>query len=468
MTKNIFPQFFNSEPEAGPEVGEYNRTGRNYIAFYRAVNEYLIKYPEIERRAHEDIKRLCKKNPSRERTPEFTTQNLFRAIIVMVLEGPLSFVGVEQAITFNWVLQDFCRLDRKPTISAQLICQASIALSPETWQNINHAFAIRMIDEGRITTDEVRFDGTVVESNIHWPTDSSLCYDCCRTIGRIVENARKAGLSRVLAGFRFHVPKIKALNFQINKYASAKSADRIKQCRRDYETIIERTENYIANAEKIVQLLKKNGSLKAMAFEAELSHYLPYMKKIADVARRRFRGEKVENEEKIFSLFEPHTELIQKGKKNKPIEFGHLIVVAQTREKFITDCVLTEVSPPESTMAPTILERHKEMYGSAPRGLAADKGFYPGKDKLEYLCDEYEGEVEYFGIPSRSNDFGDEEMRLYQRFRAGVEGTISFLKRCFGLTRVRFKGFNGFCRAVGLSVFCHNLTVMARQDLALE
>jgi len=192
------------------------------------------------------------------------------------------------------------------------------------------------------------------------------------------------------------------------------------------------------------------------------------MKKIVDVARRRFRGEKVENEEKIFSLFEPHTELIKKGKKNKPIEFGHLVVVSQTPEKFITDCIVSEVSPPESTMVPTVIKNHEEIFGAKPLGLAADKGFHPGAEEMEDLRDEYEGEVEFLGIPSRPNDFGGEEMRLYQRFRAGIEGTISFLKRCFGLARVRFKGFKGFCREVALSVFCHNLTVMARQDLSPE
>jgi IS5 family transposase len=466
-SKNIFPEFFSNEPQAESKNEKHTKNLQQYRELYKTFDDYLTKYPEMEELAHADLRTLCKQNPSRERTPDFTTQNLFRAVLVVKLET-LSFVRAEVAIGVNSVLQNFCRLDKKDTISAQLIDQASLALSPETWQNINRVFAHRMVQEAKINPERIRTDGTVVESNIHWPTDSSLCYDCCRTIGRIVENARKAGLSRILAGFRFHVPKIKALNFSINKNASAKSKDRQQQCRRDYDTIIERTENYIANAEKIAQLLKKNGSLKAMAFEAELSHYLPYMKKIADVARRRFRGEKVENEEKIFSLFEPHTELIKKGKKNKPIEFGHLIVVSQTPEKFITDCIVTEVSPPESTMVPTVIKNHEEIFGAKPLGLAADKGFHPGKEEMEDLRDEYEGEVEFLGIPSRSNDFGDEEMRLYQRFRAGIEGTISFLKRCFGLTRVRFKGFKGFCREVALSVFCHNLTVMARQDLSPE
>ena len=119
-------------------------------------------------------------------------------------------------------------------------------------------------------------------------------------------------------------------------------------------------------------------------------------------------------------------------------------------------------------MLPEVVERHEDQFGRKPKGIAMDKGCHPGRDEMDALHDEYEDEIEFIGIPSRSNDFANEEMSVYQRFRAGIEGSISFLKRCFGLTRVYYKGFKGFCRAVGLSVFCHNLLVMARQDLSSD
>jgi len=341
-------------------------------------------------------------------------------------------------------------------------------LSPETLQSINGFFANRMVQEGKINPDYVRSDGTVVGTDIRWPADSRLCYDCCRTVGRIVDNARKAGLSRILKDFRFHVGKIKKLDFRINRNAPAKSSDRKRQYKNDYETIVSRTEDYVRKAGEIIRILNTQGSLVAAAFGAELSGYLPWMKKIVDVARRRLNGEKVPNDEKVFSLFEPHTELIRKGKKDKPVEFGHLIFLTQTREKFITDCIVREISPPESTMLPEVVERHEEHFGRKPKGIAMDKGCHPGREVMEDLRDEYEDEVEFIGIPARSNDFGDEEMGRYQRFRAGIEGSISFLKRCFGLVRIRFKGFKGFCRGVGLSVFCHHLLTMARKDLSPE
>jgi len=465
-TNNLFEELFSLDAEES----NLTQNVQYYRRIFKTVEGYLEKFPEIERFAHEDLKNINLSEASettRERTPDFTTQNLFRAVLVMKLEG-FTFRDAEVAIAEMKTLSRFCRLDKKETISFQLINQAHHALSPETWQAINGLFATRMISEGKVTTDYIRSDGTVVETNIHWPTDSSLCYDCYRTIDRIVDKARKSGCGKGLEIFRFHVSKIKKLDFRISQNCDAKSKDRKRRYKNDYDTIITRTEDIVRKASEIIRILNAEGSDSAFFFAAELAGYLPSMKKIVSVARRRFNGEKVPNEEKVFSLFEPHTELIQKGKKNKPVEFGHLIFLTQTREKFITDCILTERSASETTMLPKVVDRHEELFGRKPLGIAMDQGCRCEKDEMEYLSDEYEGEVEYIGIPQRSNDFADEEMGLYQRFRAGIEGSISFLKRCFGLKRLLFKGFRGFCQGVGSAIFCHNLLVMARLDLASE
>jgi len=465
-TKNIFPEFFSLETKSAKTENEKtNKNVRHYRDLYKTFDDYLKKHPEIEQLAHEELKRLCKDDATRNRTPEFTTQNLFRAAIVMRMEQ-LSLRDTEVAIAESLTLQRFCRLHKKETVSFQLIDRALLAISPETWQSFNAAFAARMVAEKKIDPAYVRSDGTVVETNIHWPTDSSLCYDCYRTVGRIVGNAREAGFGRVLKDFRFHVAKIKSLDFRISQNAKAKSDARKRRYKKDYETIVTRTEDIVRKAGEIVRILNAEGSVTALALASELSGYLPWMQKIVEVARRRRNGETVPNEAKVFSLFEPHTELIRKGKKDKPIELGHLIFITQTREKFITDCILCEKSPSETTMLPEVVDRHEDQFGRKPLGIAMDKGCHPGKEEMDYLRDEYEDEMEFIGIPSRGNDFADEEMSRYQRFRAGIEGSISFLKRCFGLTRMFFKGFRGFCQGVGSAIFCHNMLVMARRELS--
>jgi len=465
-TQNFLPGFFQDDSADDKTL----KIVQQYRNIFKAFHEYLTtKCPEIEQLAHEDLKTLCKpktSKTSRSRTPDYTTQNLFRAVLVRIL-CHLTWRGTTIAIAESNTLQNFCRLSKKETINPYLICLAANHLSPETWRNINTLFGYHMIDAGKITPETVRVDGTVVETNIHYPTDSSLCWDVYRTIVRIVEKVRELGFDLYLPDFRFHLKKVKSLNFLINRFAKSKDKKRQRMVKEWYRMIINRTGEAVGKAQAIVAALLKIGNEVATALATQLNAFIPWMEQIVSVARRRWSGEKVPNEEKVFSLFERHTELIIKGKQHKPLEFGHLVWLSQTREKFILFCEACEISPPETTLLREAIERQEELYGEKPKNVAADKGIHPGKEEMEDLLEEYEGEVEYLGVPSRTNDFGDNEMGCAQRFRAGIEGTISFLKRSFGLSRCVFKGFRGFCRFVGGAVFCHNLLTMVRADLAL-
>ncbi len=182
----------------------------------------------------------------------------------------------------------------------------------------------------------------------------------------------------------------------------------------------------------------------------ELARLIPFMERIVDVARRNWRGETVRVTEKGFSLFEEHTELIMRGRREKPVEFGHKVLFSETKEKFITDDVVFEESPSDTTLLPVVMERHEEIFGEKMKNVAADMGFRPDEDDWEEL----EEEVEYLAVPRRLSDLSDETLKMYQCFRAGIEGTISCLKRAYRLSRCFFKGFKGFCRSVGCAVFC--------------
>jgi IS5 family transposase len=195
------------------------------------------------------------------------------------------------------------------------------------------------------------------------------------------------------------------------------------------------------------------------AIARSLSERLPVMRQAAQVARRRaFDGEKVPNADKVFSIFEPHAELIKRGRRGKPVEFGHKVLLTQSREKFITDYVVLEQNRTDDQLLPLVLERHEERYGRPPETVAGDMGFCPDADTYEEL----EEQLDYLGVPRRTRDFGDAMMGVWQQWRAGIEGSISCLKRAFRLARCCFRGFKRFVSAVGSAVFCHNLTVLAR------
>jgi len=161
--------------------------------------------------------------------------------------------------------------------------------------------------------------------------------------------------------------------------------------------------------------------------------------------------------EKIFSLFEPHTELIKRGRRHKPVEFGHAIWLGQTRGKYITQYGVMEKKIPDNQLPERILEKHESTFGVVPETLAADKGFRGNAEAMEAL----RKKVKVVAIPERLKDFVDESFVRLQHFRAGIEGSISVLKRAFGLVRCQYRGFKSFAAHVGLAVFCHNLVLLA-------
>lgn len=225
------------------------------------------------------------------------------------------------------------------------------------------------------------------------------------------------------------------------------------------KTLIVRVETILENAEQFVAWATRSTSVELAAIGQTLADRLPVMRQVARVARRRaFDGEKVPNADKVFSIFEAHTELIKRGRRGKPIEFGHKVLLTQSREKFITDYVVLEKNRTDDELLPLVLERHRERFGRLPDSVAADKGFCPDEDTYEDL----EEQVDYLGVPRRTRDFGDSMMSVWQQWRAGIEGSISCLKRAFRLARCCFRGFKNFVSAVGSAVFCHNLTILAK------
>ena len=123
------------------------------------------------------------------------------------------------------------------------------------------------------------------------------------------------------------------------------------------------------------------------------------------------------NCDKVFSIFEPHTELIMRGRRGRPIEFGHKILLTQSKEKFITDYVVLEQNCSDSELLPLVIERHEQRFDSPPKSVAADMGFCPDADTYEEL----EEQVDYLGVPRRTRDFGDSLMSVWQQWRAGIE-----------------------------------------------
>ena len=404
-----------------------NKIVREYRQEYKVVGEILDGHPEILEMVHRDLAKLSKATSRRGRRAEFTSGNLFRAILVMQREG-LDYREASIRIAESETLQNFCRLLKKRPIDFTLLNKAYGAIRPETWETINHVLGLRAVVDEVISIEHLRTDTTVTECNIHWPTDSSLLWDTYRVIAREMSRGRQ--IDPPGCPWRFHVKKIKNMEFFIARYSNSTSKKRLRQVRQTMKTLIVRVEEVLEKAACFVAWAKRSACLELMDVAAVLGDYLPVMRQVAAVARRR----------------------------SHPIEFGHKVLLTQSKEKFITDYVVLEENRGDEELLPVVLDRHEEKYGRRPESVAADKGFCPDADTYEELQEQ----VDYLGMPRRTRDFGDAMMAVWQQWRAGIEGTISCLKRAFRLARCCFRGFKNYASAIGSAVFCHNLRILAK------
>ena len=445
----IFSFFWKSEDDQTPKiVNEYHER-------YNRIDQLLQSMPNVLKLLHDDVAELSKATV-KEREADFSTENLVRALLLMQTEG-WNYRETTIRIADSVFFQNFCRLLKKKTIDHTLLCKAFHAVKPETWETCNKLSGLQMKQEGNIDVEHIRTDTTVTESNIHYPTDSTLLWDCYRVTERLVSRGRDA--EALLTPLRFHLKKIKKLYLNVTRFSNTKDKKRKRWVKKQLKTLIDRVTEIVLKAKRASLELTSSPNIVAQGIGMELSRLVPSMERIVDVALRNWKGETVPATDKVFSIFEEHTELIMRGKRDKPVEFGHKVLISETKEKFITDYVVFEKSPSDTTLLPTVIERHEKCFGGKMESLSADMGFKPKEEKLKVLSDS----ISYLAVPKRLSDLGDVVLRSHQCFRAGIEGTISCLKRAYRLSRCCFRGFKGFCRAVGSAIFCHNLVSMAKE-----
>ena len=427
---------------------------RDYRARYRAISQVLDANGEILSAVHKDLQKLSA-GDSTGREGDYTSENILRALIVQHIEG-LPFRDTVIRIGGEPFLQDFLRMRKRPVMDFTFLDKCFLVIRPKTWKRVNELLGQYGVAQKAVSTNVIRTDTTAVESNIHYPTDASLLWDTWRVASRLLIRAREIAPASV--PHRFHDRKIKRLYLYVIRYIASKSASRQRKVKATFRTLIERTGWIVSIAEEFPALAAMYGNDALTALALELKAYVPSMKTIVATARRaQIEGETVPASERVFSLFEEHTELIKRGRREKPVEFGHKVLLCESAEKFITDYEVYEKQQPDCALTESVIERHEKLFGSRPQVVAADKGFCPAEAKYKELAEM----VDTLAIFRRMQDFMDKVLAHWQAFRAGIEGTISGLKRAFRLVRCFFQGFRSFSAAVGLGVFCHNLIVLA-------
>ena len=431
------------------------------------VNEYREKYdmlsnilddnPDLLAQVHKDwVQWLSTSNKGRD---GYTSEQLLRALIIMFIEGQ-GYRDTVVLIENSEFLRHFVRLGLKSTMDFTFLNRAFSSLRATTLDTMNTVLTGYAISQEMISGEKQRMDTTVYETNIHYPTDSSLLFDSFRTLARLISNIQNE-LPSLDLRHRFHDNKVKKLVTFIARNASSKKKKMRQEVKRRYVILINRVRWIHGVGQQVCQ------KVCAAGYEvATLDHYLPLVEQIVDQANRRIiQGENVPSDEKLYSLFEEHTELIVRGKAGKPIEFGHKILIAQTGEKYIHHYNVMEKRIEDQELLLPAIEAHKNMFGKYPEVLSTDKGFYESMEQIHSL----EKMIPVVSISKKGRrtqaEYERETTEEFidgQRFRAGSEGSISVLKRAFKLGKCFFKGFKNYAASVGFAVLCHNLVLLTR------
>jgi len=466
----------NTQPEFVFQLPSAAKITEDYFARYAFISGFLDSHREIVDRVHRDLRkplaRAKRKGPQGQGC-SFSSDTVLRLCLVQRLEST-SVRGTIVRADDSPRLREFIRVHNGPMMSYGTFNRLANAIRPATWHAINALLAKAAAAEGLITGEQLRLDTTAVETNIHWPTDSGILWDTYRVLDRHVQAIRKLHPALV-SDKRLHAKRAKQLHSRISRTARHKTAKSKRERKRLYVRLIALVGGILdwvptlcarVRAELSRASLSLLDGLAIEARVAKIEKVVPLGRQALDQARRRvLEGEQVPNDEKLFSIFEPHTELLKRGKANKDIEFGHMVNICQVESKFITDYEVFEKKPVEYELIDAAIENHETLFGAAPEVLAADKGYWQDAFTTECL----RRSIPLVSIAKKGNRTEEERayersmpFRLAQAFRAGVEGSISFLKRVLGLWRCMNKGIDHFVSTVASSVFAHNFLILAR------
>jgi len=347
-----------------------------------------------------------------------------------------------------------------------------VALGPEVLKQVHERIVKIARDKGVTTGRRMRVDTTVVETDIHHPTDSTLLGDGVRVLTRAMRKITKiVGAAGTKLRDRSRSVKFRLL--EIGRVARAKgplNQDKLKQ---RYRQLLDATSRVVGQAkrfsEEVAQGVKRSTTvLKQLALEGlrqELDEMGARVKQVMKQTRARiFRGN-TRSEGKLLSLFEPSTEVIRKGKAGKPNEFGKMVKLQEAENQIVTDYEVYARRPYDSDLLVAAIETHQARLGRTPRLVAADAAFYSAKNEAAAKA---KG-VKRVCIPNRSTKSLERKreqkkrwFRNGQKWRTGCEGRISVVKRRHGLDRCRYKGFVGMKRWVGLGIIADNIINIGR------
>jgi IS5 family transposase len=361
-----------------------------------------------------------------------------------------SFDVLEREVRPNLLYREFTRVGAGKVPDSKTLGRQALALGPDVIKQIHQRVVALAIENKVVQGRKMRVDTTVVETNIHHPTDSSLLGDGVRVLTRAMKKI--TGIAgNVGAKLRDRSRSVKFRILEIGRIVRTRGGPNRERLQQAYHNLLSSVSRVVGQAKKfsseIAQGVKRAAdAMQQAALESlrtRLGTIIARVQHVMRQTKQRIFGGDIHVPEKLVSIFEPTTEIIRKGKASKPTEFGKLVKIQEAENQIITDYAVYAKRPSDSDLLIGAIDAHEHCLGRTPRLAAADAGFYSGKNESAA----HERGVTRVCIPNRSTKSAarkrEQKTRWFkqgQKWRTGCEGRISVLKRRHGLRRCLYKG----------------------------
>jgi IS5 family transposase len=408
-----------------------------------------------------ELAKRCKKSKTRGR--KATPAEVVLRMLLLKHVRDWSYEVLSREVRANLVYREFTRIGGEKLPDDKTMGNLARQLGPEVIEKV-HRRVVEIARENKIATGrKMRVDTTVVETDIHYPTDSTLLGDGVRVLTRVMKKVTAvAGKAGTQMRDRSRSAKLKVL--AIARASRNKSEQGRQKMKQAYLKLLEITSRVVGQAKKFSREIArrvKRGNLSVLhKAQKQLDAMIPRVQQVLRQTRERVLRGNTQADGKLLSVFETHTEVIRKGKANKPNEFGKLVLIQEAENQIVTHYQVCEQRPADSTLLEGCLEQHVEQFERAPERVAADPGIFSAANESKA------GQmgVQRVSVPSHVTNSAARKQRQKQRWfkelqkwRTGCEGRISVLKRRHGLRRSLYTGPDGIRRWVGFGVIADNL-----------
>jgi transposase, IS5 family len=408
--------------------------------------------------------RRCLKSRTRGRRQ--TPAEVVLRLLILKHVRDWSYEVLQREVRANLIYRTFARIGAEKVPDAKTLGRLGQVVGPDVVADLHRRIVEIAVENKVVTGKRMRVDSTVVETNIHYPTDnptdSTLLGDGTRVLTRVMKKVEQAAgglVSRVRNRMRTVRKKVVAIAMAARQKGAAGEEKR----RPLYKELLSITRKVVHQAKRVMSEVDQLGRRKKKQLSGlhrQLATMVDRVEQVVKQTRARVFGGNTKFEQKLVSVFEPQTEIIRKGKTSKPTEFGKLVKIQEAENQIVTHVEVYEERPHDSALLVNAVEIHQEQIGETPHLVAADAGFYSqaNEKRLEAMG------VKNVPVPHRNTRSKQRRLqqkkrsfKAGQRWRTGCEGRISVLKRRHGLKRCLYRGLDGMKRWVGLGVIADNL-----------